>query len=105
VLVGNKEGTLNLDFSLLEQSDAKKESYFVVGGRAYFEGDVIGVGKNSFTAKGFFDKKGYVEPVNTSQNQLTLILATTIPIGILLIAGGVTLYCCCKKKKKVSHLD
>lgn len=105
VLVGNSEGTLNIDFALLEASDATKESQYVAGGRAYFEADVIGLTSQSFTSKGFFDKAGYVEPDSSNSNKLTIILATTIPIGALIIAGSITAYCCCKKKKKITHTD
>lgn len=62
VLVGNAEATITVDFSKLESSDGSGDSYFVVGGRAYFEANVFGKSLSSFTTKGFFDKEGYVEP-------------------------------------------
>ena len=41
-LVGNKEVSIPIDFPALETSDKKGDSYYVVGGRAYFEADAIG---------------------------------------------------------------
>ena len=63
ILTGVKEGTIELDFSKLEESDATGESRFVVGGRTYFEANLFGYHTSSFTTKGFFDKEGYEEPV------------------------------------------
>ena len=63
VLTGQKEQSIELDFSKLEESDAAGETRFIVGGRAYFEANLFGYHTSSFTTKGFFDKLGYVEPM------------------------------------------
>jgi hypothetical protein len=57
-----------IDFRKLEESDVRGDSYYVVGGRAYFEADVLGLYVTSFTSKGFFDKLGYVEPLSDDSN-------------------------------------
>lgn len=62
VLTGQKENSIELDFSKLEESDTSGETRFVMGGRAYFEANLFGYHTSSFTTKGFFDKEGYVEP-------------------------------------------
>ncbi len=79
---------------------------YIAGGRAYFEADVFATDISSFTTKGFFDKLGYVEPTAKNSSNLTLILAITIPLGVLLIGAIVFLYCCyTKKNKKNMHTD
>ena len=55
ILSGDKEGQVNIDFSKLTESDALGESQYIVGGRLYYEADVIGYRISSFTGKGFFD--------------------------------------------------
>ena len=57
-----KNGTIDIDFRQLEESDSKTGSKYVVGGRTYWEARIAGTDKKSFTTKGFFDKAGYVEP-------------------------------------------
>ena len=42
-MTGQKEGNITIDFKKLEDSDQKGDSYYVVGGRAYFEADVLGL--------------------------------------------------------------
>jgi hypothetical protein len=63
VLAGVKEGSINIDFSKLEVSDKNNGTQFVNGGRAFFEAEVLGFKISSFTARGFFDKLNYEEPV------------------------------------------
>lgn len=43
LLTGQKEGNITIDFKKLEESDQRGDSYYVVGGRAYFEADVLGL--------------------------------------------------------------
>jgi predicted methyltransferase len=59
VLVGNNEGFITIDFSQLEESDKRGDSFYLAGGRAYFEATTLGTTQNSFVTKGFFDKLGY----------------------------------------------
>lgn len=106
MITGQTEGKITIDFSKLEDSDAAGDSLFVAGGRTYFEADVIGFNVQSFTAKGFFDKKGYVEPSPSDSSSLALILGLSIPLGALAIGALITLYCCYKKKqRKTAHVD
>jgi phosphotransferase system glucose/maltose/N-acetylglucosamine-specific IIC component len=105
LITGLKEGKITIDFTKLEESDARGESHYVAGGRAYFEADVLGFGVTSFTAKGFFDKLGYVEPPPNDNSSLKLILGLTIPLGTIAVATLVTLYCCWKKKQRKTHVD
>jgi hypothetical protein len=63
VISGQEEGSINIDFSVFEESDKQSKSHYVVGGRLYYEVDVLGNNIASFTTKGFFDKLGYQEPI------------------------------------------
>jgi len=106
LITGQKEGKITIDFTILEEKDARGESMHIAGGRAYFEADVIGNQISSFTAKGFFDKLGYVEPPANNNSKLALILGLTIPLVTIAIITLVVLYCCWKKKqKKTLHVD
>ena len=55
VLEGRKEGSVEVDFSILVDMDESSDYWFVVGGRTYFEGFLFGPNRTSFTYKGFFD--------------------------------------------------
>lgn len=106
LLTGQTEGSITIDFKSLEDSDKLGDSFYVVGGRAYFEADVLGLQVTSFTSKGFFDKLGYVEPAPIDQRSLKLILGITIPVVVLLIGGAIMVYFCyCKGKRKSIHTD
>ena len=94
---------MTIDFSVLQDSDSKGESRYIVGGRTYFEASVFGNGGNvnSFTFRGFFDEEGYEEPKSTlnklkSSGWLWVIIGS----GIALIVLAIVLYCYCKKKKE-----
>ena len=99
-------GIITIDFPSLLSSDQKGDSYYVVGGRAYFEANTYSGGLvNSYTFKGFFDQANYVEPLSNSRNKKALIWGCVIG-GIVLIAIITVAVCCWKKKKaKLEHLD
>jgi hypothetical protein len=102
VLTGQTEAKITIDFSKLEDSDARGDSYYVVGGRAYFEADVLGLYTTSFTAKGFFDRLGYVEP-SPEDPAATLLLTVGLPVGILVLVLVVVAYCCYSRKKRANN--
>lgn len=62
IILGKKEGTIEIDFSLITESDKSGESSYEVGGRLFFEASVFGLAFTSYTTSGFFDKLGYEEP-------------------------------------------
>jgi hypothetical protein len=64
VLAGVKEASVNVDLSKLELSDRTNGSFFVVGGRAYYEAEVMGYKISSFTSRGVLDKLNYKEPIS-----------------------------------------
>jgi len=79
------------------ESDSKGESWYVVGGRTYFEAALFGTYTSSFTYKGFFDQKGYEEPASTlnkiqSSGLIWIIVAACVVAIILTI---VIIKCCC----------
>lgn len=59
VMSGKKPMEITLNFNDLLTQDASGETYFVVGGRTYYESFVVGTNTVSFLTKGFFDQKGY----------------------------------------------
>lgn len=63
VLAGLKEGNITVDLRKLELSDSNNDTRYVNGGRAYFEAEVLGFKISSFSARGFFDKLNYEEPI------------------------------------------
>jgi hypothetical protein len=77
----------------------------VAGGRAYFEADVLGTSSNSYTARGFFDKLGYVEPPASNKTRVGLIVGLTIGFAALIIGGIVYFVYWKKKKNKEIHID
>lgn len=96
-------GTVHIDFSVLQDSDSKGESRYIVGGRTYFEASVFADAGavNSFTFRGFFDEEGYEEPKSTlnklkSSGWLYVIIGS----GIALIVLAIVLYCYCQRKKE-----
>lgn len=42
IIVGNTEGSIDIDFSLIQTTDLAGDSMFEVGGRAYFETGIYG---------------------------------------------------------------
>lgn len=98
-----KGGVVTIDFSVLQDSDSKGESRYIVGGRTYFEASVFADAGSmtSFTFRGFFDEEGYEEPKSTlnklkSSGWLYVIIGS----GIALIVLAIVLYCYCQKKKE-----
>ena len=87
--------------------NSKGESYYVVGGRAYFEAYAVGSNLLTFTTKGFFDKANYQEPLRENSNHIGLILGITFTlVAAVAIIGVIIFYCCMKKKnKKEVHTD
>jgi hypothetical protein len=72
-MVGLKNATIEIDFSALLESDDAGLSSYVNGGRVYFEANLFGYQTSSFTAKGFFDQLGYVEPEKPFLSKSTLV--------------------------------
>jgi hypothetical protein len=69
-LAGLKEASINVDLSRLEISDRTNGSLFVVGGRAYYEAEVMGYKISSFTSRGMLDKLNYKEPISLKQETI-----------------------------------
>ena len=99
--VGTSKGTVNIDFSELQSSDASGDSRYIVGGRAYFEASVHGSDVGTFTFRGFFDEEGYEEPKSTLNKLKSSGWLYVIIVGCIgLVALGIVLYCCCCRKSK-----
>lgn len=62
IIVGNKEGEIEVDFAKATNSDAKNKTQYIVGGRLFWETHVFGNYFVSYTTNGFFDQKDYKEP-------------------------------------------
>lgn len=56
---GDKPITFPINFQTIMDDDASGETYYVVGGRAYFELLVYGSNTLTFTYRGFFDQLDY----------------------------------------------
>lgn len=56
VMTGQAPMYITLNFNDLLTQDATGETYFVVGGRTYYETFVKGDNTGSFLSKGFFDQ-------------------------------------------------
>ena len=96
-------GVVPIDFSVLQDSDSRGESRYIVGGRTYFEASVFGINGsvNSFTFRGFFDEEGDEEPKSTlNKLKSSGWLYVIIGLGIALIVLAIVLYCYCQKKKE-----
>jgi hypothetical protein len=111
VLTGLKENSIELDFSKLEESDSKKASSYVNGGRVFFEANIFGYHTYSFTTKGFFDKEGYVEPM-LKDSGIRWFLNNWIEIPPVRIAAAVAsvcslfAFCCsCSSRKPKLHIE
>lgn len=94
-MYGVKTLPITLNFQDLLDQDAAGTTYFVVGGRVYFEATVSGTNTNTFISKGFFDQLGYSQPAKTANTKAILIgVFTTIAVLGLLFT-----ICYCYKKK------
>jgi len=100
---GKTQGSVNIDFSVLQEQDSRGESHYIVGGRTYFEASVFGNGGsvNSFTFRGFFDEEGYEEPKSTlNQLKSSGWLWVIIGSAVALVLFAIVLYCFCNRKKE-----
>ena len=97
---GKAPGYWNLNFADIEAADATGETYFVVGGRAYFEASDYKDGDmtDTFTYKGFFDKQDYNEPV--SDAIAAKVRNWSIFLGVVALAVAITVLACCFCKPK-----
>lgn len=59
ILLGNKEGSIEIDFSKMEVSDKQNKSRYEVAGRMFYEAHAFGYLVQSFTSSGFLDREGY----------------------------------------------
>jgi hypothetical protein len=91
------------------ESDANGNSYYVVGGRAYFEANSFAgtTGINSYTYRGFFDQANYVEPAGHYVNKKAIAIGVTFSVVFVAIVVLIVVCCVCKKKKAVKedHMD
>lgn len=62
IILGKKEGSIEIDFAEMINKDEAGESNFEVAGRLFFEASVFGLTFTSYTTSGFFDRLGYEEP-------------------------------------------
>jgi hypothetical protein len=96
VMNGLKPLPISLNFASLLEQDQTGETYYVVGGRAYYEITVAGQNTLTFIAKGFFDQEGYSMPAKKASTT-TIVLAV---LGSVLGVGAVVVGCwCCKKRR------
>ena len=88
VIVGNREGVIDIDFNKMTERDLNGTK-FEVGGRMFFEAHVFGIGLTSFTTNGFVDKEGYVEPVRAQTTQQVVMSSigwtTAAGVGALVL--------------------
>jgi hypothetical protein len=84
IIVGNKEGEIEVDFSEATKSDKQKKTQYIVGGRLFWETHVFGNYFISYTTNGFFDQKDYQEP-QIPKDELKKNLIWIIPTGIVVL--------------------
>jgi hypothetical protein len=85
-----------LNFKDLVDQDATGQTYFVVGGRTYYEATISGENTLSFIAKGFFDQAGYSQPAKKAdgKNIAIGVSVTVVVVGLLVLA------CYCYKRRQ-----
>ena len=104
VLAGLKEGSIEVVFNNMTQSDIVNKTKYEVGGRLFFEAHAFSPAYTSFTTNAFLDKEGYVEPQVIKT--LGQILLNWLPVILgVLIATSCCLYFCCRKQKVVIEED
>ena len=98
IIAGLKEGSLEVNFNQMNQSDIVNGTRYNVGGRLFFEAHAFSPAYTSFTTNAFLDQEGYSEPqlVRTGGQ---IVLAWLPAALLILVATSLTLYYCCKEKK------
>lgn len=96
VMSGTKPISMELNFNDLLEQDASGETYFIVGGRVYYEITVSGTSTISFISKGFFDQEGYQMPAAHASSK-NVIIGISVTIGVLLLLA---LICYCYKRRQ-----
>jgi len=86
---------MTLNFNDLLEQDASGETYFVVGGRTYYEITVSGEKTLSFISKGFFDQQGYSMPAAKADGKAIAIGVSSAVVAIALMV----LICYCYKRR------
>ena len=104
VLAGLKEGSIEVDFNNMTQSDIVNKTKYEVGGRLFFEAHAFSPAYTSFTTNAFLDKEGYVEPQVIKTPGQILLNWLPVILGVL-IATSCCLYFCCRKQKVVIEED
>lgn len=91
IILGNREGSLDIDFSKIVQKDKTMGSKFEIGGRVFWEAYVSSFQFQAFVTNGFFDREGYEEPTLSSgsvgtfvSNYLVIIIGVMLIIAIIL---------------------
>ena len=103
---GSQPATVEVVFQKVMDSDKAGDSYYVVGGRTYFEAHIFGKDVSSFTYKGFFDEWGYEEPKSTLGKLKAGWIWALVILGVLLIVGvGITIWCCMKSRDKKNKVE
>lgn len=100
VMAGTQPMSVELNFNDLLSQDASGETYYVVGGRVYYEATVSGVNTNTFITRGFFDQQGYVQPAKQAN-----ISGILIGVAVGVVAVVLVVLFCCWRKKKQDELD
>lgn len=97
-----------MNFADIEASDAAGDSYFVVGGRAYFESRIYSTNDftQSFTTKGFYDKLDYNEPVAVNNKHKIIVWTFSTLAVVVAIVGAILLwYYCCRDPLTVAEKE
>ena len=103
---GSQPATVEVVFQKVVDSDKAGDSYYVVGGRTYFEAHIFGKDVSSFTYKGFFDEWGYEEPKSTLGKLKAGWIWALVILGVLIIVGiGITIWCCMKSRDKKNKVE
>ena len=97
VIAGIKEASIDLDLSKMVENDKIFNSKFEVGGRLFYEIQVIGPGFLSFITNGFLDKKDYIEPkIEQNQDFLLKIIYSGVAFSVFIVCS--LIFCFSKTK-------